>query len=56
MGTNGVATTVRPAFARSVDRIREGVEVPEIKRLETNKQQPGSPASFNQVEDDDLPF
>lgn len=32
-----VKTTVRPAFPRSVQRIRDGVEVPEIKRLNSNK-------------------
>lgn len=32
-----IKTTVRPAFPRSVQRIRDGVEVPEIKRLNGNK-------------------
>lgn len=32
-----IKTTVRPAFPRSVQRIRDGVEVPEIKRLSNNK-------------------
>lgn len=32
-----IKTTVRPAFPRSVQRIRDGVDVPEIKRLNGNK-------------------
>lgn len=32
-----IKTTVRPAFPRSVSRIRDGVDVPEIKRLNGNK-------------------
>ena len=53
-----IKTTVRPAFPRSVQRIRNGVEVPEIRRL--NK--PASNANsmqgvgFTEVNDDDLPF
>ena len=31
-----IKTTVRPAFPRSVQRIRDGVEVPEIRRLSGN--------------------
>lgn len=58
-----VSTAVKPAFIRSVARIREGVEVPEIKRL-TNKPtgaavgQGGAAAvnGFTQVDDDELPF
>ena len=38
-----IKTTVRPAFARSVQRIRDGVPVPEIKRLNGNTSNaPGS--------------
>ena len=54
-----VKTATRPAFARSVDRIREGVEVPEIKRLPGNHAAPaasGMPEGFTEVPDDELPF
>lgn len=53
-----VKTTVRPAFPRSVQRIRNGVEVPEIRRL--NKPMSNANAmqnaGFTPVEDDGLPF
>lgn len=52
-----IKTTVRPAFIRSVARIRDGVDVPEIKRLNGSK---GGAAAvktgFTQVQDDELPF
>ena len=53
-----IKTTVRPAFARSVERIRNGVDVPEIKRL-NNVQTNATPlqnAGFTEVNDSDLPF
>lgn len=53
-----IKTTVRPAFPRSVQRIREGVETPEIRRL--NNTQPNQSnvqnAGFTAVDDDELPF
>lgn len=55
-----IKTTVRPAFPRSVQRIRDGVEVPEIKRLNNNKgfsqNAPASSSGFVEVNDDELPF
>lgn len=57
VATDGsIKTTIRPAFPRSVQRIREGVEVPEIKRL--NNVSGASPAQggFTEVNDGDLPF
>lgn len=60
MGYDGsVKTATRPAFARSVDRIREGVEVPEIKRLSGNPAQASGvdmPDGFTEVQDKELPF
>lgn len=53
-----VKTTVRPAFARSVERIRNGVDVPEIKRV-NNVQANTNPlqnAGFTEVNDSDFPF
>ena len=32
-----IRTTIRPAFPRSVERIRNGVEVPEVRRLNKNR-------------------
>lgn len=52
-GTIKIAT--RPAFARTVERIRAGVEVPEVKRLPGNYA-PQMPAGFTEVDDEDLPF
>lgn len=51
-------TTVRPAFPRSVQRIRNGVEVPEIKRLNKNMGNNISTSNngFTEVEDEELPF
>ncbi|MBO7669709.1 MAG: hypothetical protein J6S60_03880 [Oscillospiraceae bacterium] len=51
-----VATTVRPAFIRSTQRIREGVPVPEIKRLQQSTAAAAPQAGFTEVQDDDLPF
>lgn len=52
-----VRTTTRPAFARSVDRIREGVKVPEIKRLPGHASHPAQTADgFVEVSDEELPF
>ena len=50
----GISTVVRPAFVRSVEKIREGVEVPEVKRL--NKSGSAANNGFVQVADDELPF
>lgn len=53
-----IKTTVRPAFPRSVQRIRDGVEVPEIRRL--NKQSANTNTlqnkGFTPIDDDELPF
>lgn len=51
-------TTVRPAFPRSVQRIRNGVEVPEIKRLNKNMGMNANASSsgFTVVDDDELPW
>lgn len=52
-----VRTTTRPAFARSVDMIREGVKVPEIKRLPGHASHPAQTADgFAEVSDEELPF
>lgn len=39
-------TTVRPAFARSVARIKEGVSVPEIKRYKTKGGGTAAPEAY----------
>ena len=54
----GVRTATRPAFARSVERIRAGVEVPEIKRLPGNHAAAAqqAPEGFAEVPDEELPF
>lgn len=51
-------TTVRPAFVRSVERIRNGVDVPEIKRLNNSPANKNAleNAGFTPVVDDKLPF
>lgn len=51
-----IKTIIRPAFVRSVARIREGVDVPEIKRLDGSKGGASAKPGFTQVQDDDLPF
>ena len=56
-----VRTIARPAFARSVERIREGVEVPEVKRLPGSVVQGSfsgqmAAAGFVEVPDEALPF
>ena len=54
-----IKTTIRPAFPRSVERIRNGVDVPEIKRLSGNGNAFGSTMSnggFTVVDDSELPF
>lgn len=51
-----VKTTIRPAFIRSVARIREGVDVPEIKRLNGKPGNSFANAGFTQVDDEELPF
>lgn len=53
-----IKTTVRPAFPRSVQTIRNGVETPEIRRLNNNRAaQPNAQnAGFTPVDDDELPF
>lgn len=51
-----IKTTIRPAFIRSVARIREGVDVPEIKRLDGSKGGASAKPGFTQVDDDELPF
>lgn len=53
-----IKTTVRPAFPRSVKRIRDGVEVPEIRRLNNNHstQNALQNAGFTHVYDDKLPW
>lgn len=54
-----IKTTVRPAFPRSVQRIRNGVEAPEIKRLNkpTSSANTMQNVGFTPVDDDEeLPF
>lgn len=51
-----IKTTIRPAFIRSVARIREGVDVPDIKRLDGSKGGASAKPGFTQVDDDELPF
>lgn len=56
-----IRIVTRPAFARSVERIREGVEVPEVKRLPGNVVQgcfsaQMEAAGFVEVQDEALPF
>ena len=51
-----IKTTIRPAFIRSVARIREGVDVPDIKRLDGSKGGTSAKPGFTQVDDDSLPF
>lgn len=53
-----VKTTVRPAFPRSVQRIRDGVEAPEIRRLNkpTYTANNMQNAGFTPVDDDKLPW
>ena len=48
-----IRTTVRPAFARSMERIREGVEVPEVRRLNLGTI---GQNGFVEVQDEALPF
>lgn len=50
-----IKTTVRPAFTRSVQRIRDGVEVPEIRRLSGNAAAMQS-AGFTPVSNEKLPW
>ena len=51
-----IKTTIRPAFIRTVARIREGVDVPEIKRLNGKTGNSLTNAGFTQVDDEELPF
>lgn len=53
-----IKTTVRPAFPRSVQRIRDGVEVPEIRRLNNNRSNQNTlqNAGFTPVDDEKLPW
>ena len=57
-----IKTVVRPAFPRSVERIRNGVDVPEIKRLNNARgnanatQNAMQNAGFTEVDDNELPF
>lgn len=59
-----IKTTVKPAWPASVQRIKDGVDVPEKKCLDGNKQKafaaqsqaPAQNGGFKEVEDDDLPF
>ena len=61
-----ISTTIRPAFIRSVARIREGVEVPNVKRLTNGATATGAALGqtvgaaggngFVQVDDGSLPF
>lgn len=53
-----IKTTVRPAFPRSVQRIRDGVEVPEVRRLNNNRSNHNvmQNAGFTPVEDEKLPW
>lgn len=50
-----VKTIIRPAFIRSVARIREGVDVPEIKRMNL-KAGHAQAKGFAPVYDPELPF
>lgn len=43
-----IKTVVRPAFPRSVQRIRDGVEAPEIKRLNKNTNNATAPQNANE--------
>lgn len=53
-----IKTAIRPAFSRSVERIRNGVDVPEIKRLNgrSNSSSTMQNNGFTQVDDSELPF
>lgn len=51
-----IKTTIRPAFIRSVAKIREGVDVPEIKRLSGKAGSAPAKTGFTQVQDDEMPF
>lgn len=53
-----IKTVVRPAFPRSVERIRNGVDVPEIKRLNNARSNANTMqnAGFTEVNDNELPF
>ena len=57
-----VKTAIRPAFPRSLQRIRNGVEPPEIKRLNRNRTGAGAgydpfqSAQTNNADDDKLPW
>ena len=57
-----IKTAVKPAFPRSVERIRNGVDVPEIKRLNNAQGNATAPnntmqnTGFTEVDDDELPF
>ena len=51
-----IKTTIRPAFIRTVARIREGVDVPEIKRLNLKPGTASANRGFTPVEDPEMPF
>lgn len=51
-----IKTAIRPAFIRSVAKIREGVDVPEIKRLNGKTGGASAKPGFTQVDDEELPF
>lgn len=58
---SSIGTIIRPAFIRTVAKIREGVEVPEIKRINGRSNTNGGnvapvQSTFVQVDDDELPF
>ena len=49
-----IKTSVKPAWARSVATIQQGVDVPEIKRLEPSAAAPS--AGFTPANEEELPF
>lgn len=56
-----IGTTVRPAWPRTVDEIRQGVEVPEIKRINNTSTHGSNGAVYGgngapPPDDDELPF
>lgn len=54
--TGDIKTTVRPAFPRSVQSIRDGVKTPEIKRLRAYSATAPSNTAFTTVEDEKMPW
>lgn len=60
-GSDGaIRVSVKPVYATSVSRVRDGLPVPALKKLEANgiSAAPAAPdtSEMQEVEDDDLPF